>query len=271
MYLIVIEHRNGMGTVEYKIYTREEADKLGIRYVYWWFAEAGQYALSDDDIVGKCITTKWYPASPMKRHSALNRYVKTAYGAAYWKKGRSSAGLYAKGRSDIHSLSGRLELHGSRKRHGLQIVELYARTMDMDYSIHEVLRNNPDWGYRNWKKWSTGEECKNMVRDELTKVLEAKGFSQAQTLQLLKETVALAKEKEDVKALVKIVENLTRMHGIDKPSQKKTKNVLEARKITGYLDDANKEEDLVEFRGTKTETITEFTNEETPVEEIVDE
>ena len=44
----------------YKIYTAEEADKLNITYLHWKEAHIGDYALSDDGYVGKCIGRKTY-------------------------------------------------------------------------------------------------------------------------------------------------------------------------------------------------------------------
>jgi len=263
---VVIRHRDFRGITEYKVYTKVEADKLGISYVYWWYAEPGDYALSDDEYVGKCITAKWYPLQANRKNPVMNRFVQTSYGAAYHKRGRTSPKLYAEGRNSIHSLSGRVELHGARKKRGLQIAKLYARTMDMDYSIHKILKVNPDWGYRNWKKWSKTEECKNMVDTELTKLLAEKGFSQAQTLDLLKETVEMAKESKDVKALVQIVDKLSKMHGIDKPTQVKSTKLLEAKKINRYLDNAGNEIEKLEMTQQETASITE--NKETKDEQL---
>ena len=121
----------------------------------------------------------------------------------------------------------------------------------------------------NWNKWCKTEEFNNMVGEELTKILKKKGFDQAETLDLLKRAVALAETNGNVYAMLKAFEYLSKMHGIDKPAGVKTTKQLEAKKISGYLEDANKEEELIEFRQTQTEVTTDVKQPENEVKEVV--
>lgn len=56
----------------YKIYTAEEADKLNITYLHWKEAHIGDYALSDDGYVGKCIGRKTYTDKKVGLRRSLN-------------------------------------------------------------------------------------------------------------------------------------------------------------------------------------------------------
>jgi hypothetical protein len=52
---------------EFEVYTKEEADERGIRYVYWKDAEIGDMVLTDDDWVGLCLNVHRYPYGDGKR------------------------------------------------------------------------------------------------------------------------------------------------------------------------------------------------------------
>jgi len=256
----VINHKDERGRTVYKIYTKDEADKAGIKYVYWHAAEKGDMTLSDDGYVGKCISAKWYPHDASRRNSLMNKLVTTPYGMAYHKPGRVSPELLAEMRNNYWTISGKNDLVGRRKNRALQIAKLYARTLDLDYSIAEAEKNNPDWGFMRWKKWCKSEEFKEMYSEELTKLLADKGFTRAKTLELLQKAVDMSLNKQNVNALIKIVENLTKMQGMDKPEQTTTTTKIEATKLAGYLDDVSQEEDLVQIRGTQTEVTTKYSN-----------
>ena len=58
MYTVNINHKGQKEATTYTIYRKEEAEKEGIRYVYWKMVQPGGYALSDDDYVAKCINRK---------------------------------------------------------------------------------------------------------------------------------------------------------------------------------------------------------------------
>ena len=269
---VVIKHKDDRGHKEYKIYTKEEADSAGIKYVHWYDAEEGEYALSDDGYVGIVITAKWYKDHADRKNSPMNKYVRTVYGVSYYKPERKTAPLTYKDRENPYSLKGKNELVGARKKRGKEIAKVYARTFDLDYSIDEVMRRNPTWSHWNWKNWCKKEEFKDMVGNELTKLLAEKGFDRAQTLEVLKTAVGLAEKKGNVNALLKAVELLLKMHGIDKPAETKIVRSLEAKKqISGYLEDANKEEEMIELRQTQTETTTDVASGTDEEKEIVDE
>ena len=61
----------------YNIYTQNEADEAGLDYSHWKQAQTGDYALSDDGFVGKCIGRKDYT----DKKGRVKTFVRLAYGA----------------------------------------------------------------------------------------------------------------------------------------------------------------------------------------------
>ena len=77
MYEISIKHKD-KGKVTYSVYTKTEADKADLAYKYWKEAEKGEYALTDDNYVGKVIQKKKYDSSNgVSSHglSSFNRLI----------------------------------------------------------------------------------------------------------------------------------------------------------------------------------------------------
>ena len=88
-----------------------------------------------------------------------------------------------------------------------------------------------------------------MVREELTKILADKGFTEADTIDLLEETINMAKGKNDTKSLVTLVQTLLKMHGIDQPAKVKVTKELEASAVDLLYDDVTKHEHEIQYRG----------------------
>ena len=273
---ITIRHKDDRGTVEYKIYTEREADELGFPYKYWYECEPGEWGLSSDGIVGQCIKCKWYPDHANRKNTTQSKYVQMAYGSSYYKPGRKSE-LNAINRTSYHTVSGKSELIGARKKRGLQIARVYVRTQNLEFAIGEVLKHNPDWGYMNWQRWCKTKEFTTMVSTELTKILANAGFSKAKTLELLSETVHMAREKNNSGAMLKAVEILVKMHGMDKPDSTVKTNEITANKTGSYLDKAQDAVDKMELKAKQTVIETYNTppgiklSEEVVFEEVKDE
>ena len=255
MRIITIKHKGEKGITDYPLYTKAEADEKGIKYVPWQDAEAGDMALSDDGFVGQCIATRWYKDHADRKHSPMNKWIRTCYGTAYSKPGRNTQPFTVKDRDNYYSLSGRAELLGARRDKGRQIAKIYARTLDLNYAIEEVERKSPETSHMNFHRWCKTEEFKKMANDELTKLLAEKGFDRAKTLDLLKKATDMAEGRNNVNAILKIVEMLLKMHGIDKPTEQRTTKKLEGQKYTRYLNEATKAEEISEIRGEHTEVI----------------
>ena len=120
---------------------------------------------------------------------------------------------------------------------------VYAQTMDYDKAIDHVF-DNPSLNKRKtWKHRMKKENFKNMVRDELQKLLQEHGLTEAYTLELLEETIKKAKDKGDVTNLMRAVDNLQDMHGMKDKHLVKTVESLEATSNVKLIDELREEED----------------------------
>ena len=126
--------------------------------------------------------------------------------------------------------------------------------MNYDTAIDHVF-DNPDKSKRQtWKHRMKKENFKNMVRDELQKLLQEHGMTEAYTLELLEETIKKAKDKGDVTNLMRAVDNLQDMHGMKEKHQVKVTEQIEATSNTKLIDELRETEDkLVATRTTTKE------------------
>jgi hypothetical protein len=241
-----IQHKTG--AKEYFCYTKEEATERGIDFVPWPEATDGCWVLSTNNMVAQCITTKIYTT---KKKNRSNKYVKTAFGSSYYKPKTGAGKLILSSTKSPHNVSGSNNLHGTRKELGRLLALNYALTSDLKWSIGKLTTYNEKAKKFNWYKFSKTQEFKQMVREELNKLLAEKGFTEAETLDLLNDTIKKAKSKNDTKTLASIVAMLFKMHGIDQPTRVRETNELSATGIENLLDNVTKEEMEIEYHGKK--------------------
>ena len=63
MYTINIKHKGDENHTTYTVYRVKEAEANNIEYKYWKDAEAGDYAISDDNYIAKVISRREYPGN----------------------------------------------------------------------------------------------------------------------------------------------------------------------------------------------------------------
>ena len=247
MYTIDIHHKGDKKPTAYKIYRKEEADEKEIEYKEWREAEEGDYALSDDKYVAKVISKSIYKPTSV--------YIRLPYGYTFYNPNYSSVKLNASGRKANNTISGKTHwevLSGGQKMKNLAMV--YAQTMDYDKTINHVLDNPSDNQKVMWKRRMKKEKFKDMVRDELQKLLQEHGLTEGNTLELLEETIKKAKDKGDITNLMRAVDNLQDMHGMKDKHLVKTVEQIEATSNVKLIDELREEEDkLIATRTTTKE------------------
>ena len=247
MYTIDIHHKGDKKPTVYNIYRKEEADDKEIEYKNWRKANEGDYALSDDEYVAKVISKSVYKPTSI--------YIRLPYGYTFYNPRYSSVKLNASGRRANNTISGKTHwevLSGGQKMKNLAMV--YAQTMDYDKTINHVLDNPSDSTKIMWKRRMKKEKFKDMVRDELQKLLQEHGLTEAYTLELLEETIKKAKDKGDVTNLMRAVDNLQDMHGMKEKHLVKTVESLEATSNVKLIDELREQEDkLIATRTTTKE------------------
>ena len=245
MYTIDIHHKGDEKPTTYAILKKDEADNKNLPYKYWREADEGEYGLSDDDYVAKVISKSVY--------NSRSIYIRYPFGYTFFNPKYNSTKFKASGRLANNTLSGKTQwevLSNGRKMKNLAMV--YAQTMDYDKAIEHVLGNPSDNQKVMWKRRMKKEKFKDMVRDELQKLLKDHGMTEAYTLDLLEETIQKAKSKGDITNLMRAVDNLQDMHGMKDKHQVKTVEQIEATSSTELIDELRKTED--KLIATKTTT-----------------
>ena len=238
MYQIPVNHKKGK--IWYSIYTKEEADESSIPYKYWKDVNAGEYALSDDKVVALVISKKQYPH---KASGSDSIYLRFPWGYHIFQPKYKNTKLNAQGRKTPHTLSGKSQLEvraGQDKMKNLAMA--YAQTMDYNLSIDMALGSTDPRTNRKWKRHMKSEVFKSMVREELQKLLLNHDLTADTTMDLLRETIEMAKNKKDVTNLMRAAEKLMDLHGMNEKQKTVTTQSLEAVETKRLISDIQEEE-----------------------------
>lgn len=238
MYEISINHKD-KGRVSYSVFTKEEADKEDIAYKYWKEAKKGEYALTDDNYVGKVIQKKKYDSN----NGVTSYYVRMPFGYAFHSPRYPNQKLNADGRVSNHTLSGKPQLEvrkGTQEWKNLAMV--YATCFNMDLAIETVYEDPSASKIRTAKRWMRTQEFKSMVKDELKEVLAEKGYNRSKTIDLLSKGLQMAESKNDVTNFLRVVENIQDMLGMKDKTVTKTTTAIEATATRKLLDEIHDEE-----------------------------
>ena len=239
MYTINITHRGDDGPTTYKVYRESEAKKENIGYVYWKKAEKGDYAVSDDGYVAMVISKREYPSN----HDIPNTYLRFPWGYTFFNAKYPSKKLNVKGRKTNVTFTGKSYIEVQSGQDKMKnLATMFALKPDYDLAIEWALGAVTDNERRKWKRTMKSEIFKNMVKDELQGLLTEHGLTENYTLELLEETIKLAKDKKDITNLMRAVDNLQDMHGMKEKHLVKTTDRLEASSSTKLLDEIVEEE-----------------------------
>ena len=252
MYTVNINHKGQKEATTYTVYRKEEAEKEGIRYVYWKMVQPGGYALSDDDYVAKCINRKEYPSN----HDKDNVYLRFPWGYTFFNPKYASKKLNVSGRKTNTTMSGKPMLEVKSKQDMMKnLAKAYSVTWDYNLALDMVLGTYTPSEFKKWKRMMKTEVFSKMIKEELADLLSDHGLDKTYTLDLFAQVITMAKDKKDVTNLMRAVENLQGMHGMKEKSLVKTTESIEAVSNVKLIDELREEED--KLIATKTTTTTE--------------
>ena len=239
MYTINIDHKD-KGLTTYTVYRKEEADKEGLKYVYWKMADVGQYAISDDDYVAKVIKKKEYPSN----HNKDNIYLRFPWGYTFFNPKYASKKLKVSGRKTNTTLSGKPALEVKSKQDMMKnLAKAYSVTWDYNLALDMVLGSYTPTEFKKWKRIMKTEVFDKMIKEELADLLTDHGLDKTYTLELFSKVIEMASDKKDVTNLMRAVENLQGMHGMKDKQLIKTTESIEAVSNTKLIDELREEED----------------------------
>jgi hypothetical protein len=246
MYVISINHKQG--SVDYSVYTKDEAKKEGIEYKYWKEADEGEWALSDDEWVAKVIKRKEYPGN----RNFSNIYLRLPWGYTFFSDKYPTKKFKAEGRKSAHTFSGKREIEVVCNKPPMKKLAFgYAHMRDFDLAI--------DWAFgsvsadqrRSYKRKMRTETFKKMANKEMQELLSDHEMTQDFTMELLKNAIEFAKDKKDVTNMLKAVDNLQELHGMKDKGQVTTTNTLEASMTRKMLEDIEEEEKILKLKEVK--------------------
>ena len=242
MYTINIHHKGDDEVTSYTIRTKNEADEDKIDYTYWNEASAGEYALSDDGYVAKVLKKKAYPGN----RGYDNIYIRFPWGYTFYNTQYPSKQLKVKGRVSNGTLSGKkYQEVKAKSRNGKYrtLAMTFAQAMNADLAI-DMAFGSVSWDERKrWRRVTKTENFKNMLKEELEQLLHDRGLTEKYTLQLLEDTISIAKDKKDVTNLMRAVDNLQDMHGMKDKNVVKTTERIEATSNISLIDELREHEE----------------------------
>jgi len=239
MFTVSIQHRGDDNPTEYKVYEQEEMDSKSKKYVYWKEAREGDWALSDDGYCAEVIKRTKYPND----RGAHTVYLRLPWGYFMWNPKYPTQKFNVKGRVTPHTLKGRTYFSGLKKQEKMKNLAMcYAQTMNKDLAIDLALGSLTDQQHISWKRRMKTEVFRNMVREELQKLLNEHGYTADWTMELFGKAIDLAKDKKDVSNIMRAVENLQDMHGMKDKFLTKTTTSIEAISTKKMLDEIGEEE-----------------------------
>ena len=203
------------------IYTKEEADSLGIEYKNWVdCAVEGEWGLSDDGYITELLFKKTYG---------------TATGYGYWS---FTGGLVKRYKNDFGKnkeyetlLVGPL-LTGERKEKKIadalktdkakKIMRAYLlHDRKIDVAVHSVLPGAPMIELNKWRTVAKSEAFRKMVKQEILDIMESMGFNKQKAILLLDEAIQMARDKKDVTNMMRATETLFDILGFNDKDVKK--------------------------------------------------
>ena len=217
-------------TKVYNIYTQNEADEAGLDYSHWKQTQTGDYALSDDGFVGKCIGRKDYT----DKKGRVKTFVRLAYGAnwagntnkiQYLKN--KEYGVYTQANPEANNWAVR-EANTTRAKN---LVNAYVgqltSTKKVDYNqLGMIYRPDQKEPAATVRRVLKQEVIKKMVEKKLREVLSEKGINNSSVLDTMLEGLDIARAKQDVTNMIKISDAFMELLEM-KPNKKITTDMLQ--------------------------------------------
>ena len=194
------------GRRNFKIYSQEEADKLGIKYVYWRDAKKGDWVLSDDGFVGECL--KIY--GPYGKTKSRQFMFSFAYA---WENSKSKLNYLERKAARSYWTSGtkhwaEKEVGKSRsKRFILAYVMMYfAGNIDWEKLGLIYRSDRHSEPTRRAKHLFKQEAFQKMIKQKMIDVFKEKGKTEGDVLEMFDKAFEMAKNNKDPKEMRLVAE-----------------------------------------------------------------
>jgi len=212
----------------FPVYTKAEADSLGMTYTYWKHAEKDmEWILTDDEYVMQALYVRYYARSGR----TMNKMVQ---GSACPKRFVTSRmTMMFEEQHNIRRYSGIPSTYDInvllRKKRTQAAILAYcnmilAGSMDLKTVYNALVdKGNKPGSNRKaekiWKYILKTQEGKAAVDAEMQRILAGKGITREWVLDVQLDALNIARDKKDPLTMVKIAESIVKLSGLDKPKQ----------------------------------------------------
>ena len=217
-------------TKVYNMYSQQEADEAGLDYSHWKQSKTGEYALSDDGFVGKCIGRKDYT----DKKGRVKTFVRLAYGANW--AGNTNKIQYLKNKEcDVYTQANpeatNWVVREANMTRTKNLVNAYVgqltSTKKVDYNqLGMIYRPDQQQPAATVRRVLKQEIIKKMVEKKLREVLSEKGINNSTVLDTMLEGLDIARNKQDVTNMIKISDVFMELLEM-KPNKKITTDMLQ--------------------------------------------
>jgi hypothetical protein len=222
------------------IYTRREADDLGLQYRHWREAEVGSWAITDDEYVGFYYARYDFPSRRDDDQKGRKRFV------AYFGFGNLMGSRKTPYHYETRRATGRFQSDKSwsealaSRRVSRMAVKVYVRTLLNDGSVNWDLLGQmlgkkdiqPTW---KAKRIFKTEAFKRMVEKELDDLLTEKGINKDYVLSIYQRAIGIAEKDGDAVTMLKGAKDLGEIVGLAPKKLKVTEQWQQA--IGGTIQD----------------------------------
>lgn len=242
---------------EYPVYSKEEADELGLSYKHPYEVFKGEYGISSDNEVAEClrrsvlkngrISVK-YPWGPSFIYNDRDKIRSEGRSNNYTISGKNNRGKYIKGRDDFQKLAYLMAQPGMNK-------EVAIRT------IFGILPSSKKYAV---KKTMRTEVFRKMTKDELDKIVEQFPIGKIDTARALAAILDKVMDwdgdnmgpKGDPKIAISVLDKLMDMNDMKGKGKIITTQQIEASTVETTLADIQEKKKL--FKATQTEETNEL-------------
>ena len=236
---------------DYPVYTDVEADELGILYKHWQDCGPGEFGISDDSYVSKCIARNNYATNtemvyPYGRQW-LGKHRKIEFEPHYASNNFSS--VSTKSYNELEANTGRAQL----------AVDMYltykmaGMSPDLEKigSIYRPDQKSPSIAAKRLLKT---KEAKKMIEEKLKEILTDKGIDEGFVLDTMKNAIEVAMTKDNSADMIRAAKELS----VFLDMAPKTKQITDTLEIDMTHEiQANYEEQRKKLKATKIQDVNE--------------
>lgn len=232
--------RHKKGTVEYTIYTLEEAKKAGIKFTSWKEAKEGEYSSTDDGYVAVCYKKYVYARETFNVVAILYPFNSHIYNERDGKPIGNPKFIFHR-KKKVKKPAPQRTIIMEPKIGVFAIVYLATCSATEAYRFiypRSAIQKARYWG----RQCLLSPEISERIEKELTILLERRGIARSSVPELMQEALKMARDKQDCTNFNRAVENIIKAHF---PTERTRKSFRIIRKSTqaGIFADVITEED----------------------------